>query len=156
MLILAALFAIPPAVWMLCSPSSRAPAVSSRPPSAGELTPFAAEFRPFEPVFVTWEGCVLGDPVRNWHDLDLAAIGGGLWVNGTKFGAGCGADILGHPLNALAWIARRWRELGLEPEAGTVVTLGSLVQTVWVDRGDRIEVEIDGLGVLRHQCVAEE
>ena len=98
-------------------------------------------------------GCVLGERVRNWHNLDLAAIAGGMWVNGTKFGAGQGADILGHPLNALAWIARRWRELGVEVEAGTVVTLGSLVQTVWVERGDRIEVEIEGLGTAALRLV---
>lgn len=98
-------------------------------------------------------GCVLGEPVRNWHNLDLAGIGGGIWVNGTKFGAGRGADILGHPLNALAWIARRWRELGVEPEVGTVVTLGSLVQTVWVEHGDRIEIEIDGLGTAAVRLV---
>lgn len=98
-------------------------------------------------------GCVLGERVRNWHNLDLAAIGGGMWVNGTKFGVGRGADILGHPLNALAWIARRWRELGVQPAAGTVVTLGSLVQTVWVDRGDRIEAEIEGLGTAALRLV---
>lgn len=98
-------------------------------------------------------GCVLGEPVRNWHNLDLAAIGGAMWVNGTKFGAGRGADILGHPLNALAWISRRWRELGVVPAGGTIVTLGSLVQTVWVDRGDRIEIEIEGLGTAAVRLV---
>ena len=98
-------------------------------------------------------GCVLGERVRNWHNLDLAAIGGGMWVNGTKFGAGRGADILGHPLNALAWIARRWRELDIEVEAGTVVTLGSLVQTVWVEQGDRVEIEIEGLGTAAVRLV---
>jgi 2-oxo-3-hexenedioate decarboxylase/2-keto-4-pentenoate hydratase len=98
-------------------------------------------------------GCVLGEPVRNWHNLDLAALDGGMWVNGSKMGAGSGADILGHPLNALAWLARRLRQLGRDIEPGTVVTLGSLVQTVWVDRGDRIEIEIDGLGTAAVRLV---
>jgi 2-oxo-3-hexenedioate decarboxylase/2-keto-4-pentenoate hydratase len=93
-------------------------------------------------------GCCLGEPMRHWHNLDLAAIGGGMWINGMKVGAGKGADILGHPLNALAWLAGRLGELGRVLDAGTVVTLGSLVQTVWVEQGDRVEIEIEGLGTV--------
>src|SRR5262249_43048821 len=52
-------------------------------------------------------GCVLGEPARNWHNLDLASLAGGMWVNGMKAGSGRGADILGHPLDALAWLAGR-------------------------------------------------
>jgi 2-keto-4-pentenoate hydratase len=94
-------------------------------------------------------GCVLGSPVTSWRDLDLAAIGGGMWVNGTKVGAGRGGDILGHPLKALAWLSRRLGELGRMAPAGSLVTLGSLVQTAWVERGDRVEIEIEGLGEAR-------
>lgn len=94
-------------------------------------------------------GCVLGAPVTSWRELDLALIGGGMWVNGTKMGAGRGGDILGHPLEALAWLSRRLGELGREAPAGSVVTLGSLVQTAWVGRGDRVEIDVDGLGEAR-------
>jgi 2-oxo-3-hexenedioate decarboxylase/2-keto-4-pentenoate hydratase len=91
-------------------------------------------------------GCVLGEPVRDWRDLDLAAIKGRLLVDHTLIGEGHGADILGHPLDALAWLARRWSALGRTLPAGTIVTLGSLVQTHWAARGERIEIEAEGLG----------
>ena len=98
-------------------------------------------------------GCVLGPPVTAWRELDLAALEGGMWVNGTKIGGGRGADILGHPLEALAWLARRLAQLGREVPAGAVVTLGSLVQTAWVSQGDNVEIEIGGLGAARVRFV---
>jgi 2-keto-4-pentenoate hydratase len=94
-------------------------------------------------------GCVLGEPVGAWERLDLAGIGGAMWVDGMKIGAGRGGDILGHPLKALAWLSRRLGELGRAAEAGSVVTLGSLVQTAWVERGQLVEIEVEGLGEAR-------
>ena len=49
--------------------------------------------------------CVLGAPVDNWHELDLTAVAGRMRINGCEVGMGRGGDILGHPLNALAWLA---------------------------------------------------
>jgi 2-keto-4-pentenoate hydratase len=69
-----------------------------------------------------------------------------MWVSGQKVGSGHGGDILGHPLNALTWLTKRLGELGRHLEAGSVVTLGSLVQTAWVKQGDRVEIEIERLG----------
>ena len=50
-------------------------------------------------------GCVLGDPVESWRELDLAAVQGRMTINGGEVGRGRGGDILGHPLKALAWLA---------------------------------------------------
>jgi 2-keto-4-pentenoate hydratase len=91
-------------------------------------------------------GCVLGPPVAAWRDLDLAALSGCMAVNGVEVGTGRGGDILGHPLEALAWLANGLGARGRQLEAGTFVLLGSVVQTRWVGAGDLIEVEIEGLG----------
>ena len=40
-------------------------------------------------------GIVLGDPVEDWRDLDLAALRGQMAVNGEVVGSGVGGDILG-------------------------------------------------------------
>jgi 2-keto-4-pentenoate hydratase len=37
--------------------------------------------------------------------------------------------------------------------AGAVITLGSLVETAWVDQGDNVEIEIGGLGAARVRFV---
>lgn len=91
-------------------------------------------------------GCVLGEAQTAWQELDLAAVRGQLWVNDELRGSGHGADILGHPLAALAWLANRYAELDRTLPAGGFVLLGSVVQTQWLDAGSRVRVALEGLG----------
>lgn len=92
-------------------------------------------------------GAVLGEPVYDWQKLDLASVRGTMEVSGTEVGAGFGRDIInGHPLEALVWLANEQSGLGRELPAGWIVMLGSVVQTKWVKAGDRVEVQLDGLG----------
>jgi 2-keto-4-pentenoate hydratase len=91
-------------------------------------------------------GCVLGRAVVEWRDLDLVALRGRMAVNGREVGEGRGGDILGHPLEALAWLANSLAARGGSVKEGEIVLLGSVVQTVWVEEGDRVEIEIEGLG----------
>jgi 2-keto-4-pentenoate hydratase len=90
--------------------------------------------------------CILADPVTDWRGLDLAEVQGRMEINGETVGTGAGALIMGHPLEALAWLANRLAERGRELKAGEFVTLGSVVTTKWVSQGDLIEVEMAGLG----------
>jgi 2-keto-4-pentenoate hydratase len=71
---------------------------------------------------------------------------GRMRINSAEVGSGRGADILGHPLDALAWLANALLARGRRLEAGEIVLLGSVVQTVWVEPGNRVEIEIEGLG----------
>ncbi len=91
-------------------------------------------------------GCVLGRPVTGWRSLDLVSINGGMSINGECVGTGVGGDILGHPLEALAWLANSKTRRGDALARGEFVLLGSIVQTRWVEAGDRVEIEIEGLG----------
>jgi len=91
-------------------------------------------------------GIVLGMPVYDWHRLDLAALTGRLEINGREIGTGKGADALGHPLNALSWLANRRAAEGNPLRRGQVVMTGSLVATQYPVAGDRILVEIEHLG----------
>jgi 2-oxo-3-hexenedioate decarboxylase/2-keto-4-pentenoate hydratase len=67
-------------------------------------------------------------------------------VNGVEAGRGSGTDVLGGPLNALAWLANHLAARGPGLRAGEFVSTGSVVQTQWIARGDRVEIEIEGLG----------
>jgi len=89
-------------------------------------------------------GCVLGD--GHAPGADLAAVHGAMQINGRTVGEGTGADILGHPLNALAWLAGTRAARNAPLRAGEFVLLGSVVKTQWLAAGDRVEVEIEGLG----------
>jgi 2-keto-4-pentenoate hydratase len=90
--------------------------------------------------------CVLGAPVESWHELDLTGVAGRMRINGGEVGTGRGGDILGHPLNALAWLANALAGRGRALAAGESVLLGSVVETKWVEAGDLVEIEIEGLG----------
>ncbi len=89
---------------------------------------------------------VLGDPVEAWRDLDLAAVEATVNLNGSELGRGKGSLIMGHPLEALAWLANRLAERGRALHANEFVTLGSVIPTHWITQGDRIDHEIPGLG----------
>ncbi len=91
-------------------------------------------------------GVVLGPPRSDWQRLDLAALAGRMLINGTSVGGGVGADVLGHPLAALAWLANAMVERGRPLRAGMVVSTGSIVSTKWPKPGDAVIAEIAGLG----------
>jgi 2-oxo-3-hexenedioate decarboxylase/2-keto-4-pentenoate hydratase len=91
-------------------------------------------------------GCVLGPPVTRWRDLDLPALTGVTRLNGGEVGRGQGHAVMGHPFEALAWLANLRAGLGLALRAGEFVLLGSVVETRWVSPGDDVTVAIQGLG----------
>ena len=94
------------------------------------------------------EGAVLGYPVEQWRGIDLASVGGVATINGHAVGEGVGADALGHPLDALAWIAGHLAANGRGLMRGDVVITGSLVRTQPGRRGDLIKFSLEGLGAV--------
>ena len=91
-------------------------------------------------------GCVLGAPVAPEQVGDLAALSGGFRIDGAAAEqTGEGAAILGHPLTALAWLADHAAERATPLRAGQVVTLGSVVKTIYPEAGRRIEARFEGL-----------
>jgi len=93
-------------------------------------------------------GCVLGAPVARDAAPDLAAVTGVAKINGTEAGRGTGADVLGHPHHALAWLANHLAAEGRSLHAGQIVLTGSLVKTVWLSAGDHVVMELAGLGTV--------
>ncbi len=91
-------------------------------------------------------GCVLGPAAQGFDPLELDALTGRMTVNGAEAGQGRGRDILGHPLEALAWLANLKAREATGLAAGEIVMLGSVVETKWLTRGDVVEVEIESLG----------
>ena len=91
-------------------------------------------------------GAVVGAPGAGWRDLDLAALEGAMTINGVEVGTGRGADVMGHPFEALAWLADHAAASGRPLAAGDIVLTGSIVETRWVEPGDTVRVAIEGLG----------
>jgi 2-keto-4-pentenoate hydratase len=93
-------------------------------------------------------GCVLGAPVLRDVLPDLLTVRGRALINHQEVGQGTGADVLGHPYHALAWLANHLASEGRGLQAGQMVLTGSLVKTVWLKPGDRVVMELDGLGTV--------
>jgi 2-keto-4-pentenoate hydratase len=94
-------------------------------------------------------GCVLGQPLSRSSAPDLLTLAGRALINGVEVGRGSGADVLGHPHNALAWLANHLAGGGEALRAGALVLTGSLVQTVWLGAGDKVVMDLSGLGAVR-------
>lgn len=94
-------------------------------------------------------GVVLGDALENWEDLDLGAIEGEMYVDKVRAGSGRGSDILGHPLEALAWLANQRIALGSPLRAGEFVMLGSVVKTVHFTHPADVLIRFEQLGEAR-------
>jgi len=89
---------------------------------------------------------VLGDRLVDPRRVDLALAGMVLEKNGDIVGTGAGAASLGHPLNAMAWLANTLGSLGIPMKAGEIVLSGSLATLVPVQAGDSLRVAIGGIG----------
>jgi 2-keto-4-pentenoate hydratase len=77
-----------------------------------------------------------------------ADIPGRFAVDGAVASSGSARDILGHPLNSLAWLADHRAALGTPLRAGDLVTLGSIVAALRLERSCRVEASFDGLGTV--------
>jgi 2-oxo-3-hexenedioate decarboxylase/2-keto-4-pentenoate hydratase len=91
-------------------------------------------------------GVVLGSPVTDWRRLDLAALTARLTINGREIGQGKGGDVMGNPLNALAWLADKLANAGTPLKRGMIVMTGSMVPIQFPASGDHAVVEVEGLG----------
>jgi 2-keto-4-pentenoate hydratase len=94
------------------------------------------------------EGAVLGKPVTDWKDIDLAALKGVASINGQNVGEGHGCDVMGHPLDALTWIANNLAARGVGLWRGDVVITGSLVTSKFPKTGDLIRFDAGALGAV--------
>jgi 2-keto-4-pentenoate hydratase len=118
------------------------------PPPAGDLKAVGTPTLIADQVF--HRAAVLGEPVREWRSLDLAAVQGRIFVDGVVRGEGLGAELLGHPMKALTWLAgsAEVRAFG-GLKAGQVVMLGSVATPVWVDGPCGVTVAFAGMGEVR-------
>lgn len=92
-------------------------------------------------------GGVTGHPASGWPGLDLAATRGRVSVDGAVRAEGVGADLLGHPLDALGWLADSGAAHAFGGlRAGQVVFLGSVTPPIWLEGPCRVTVAFDTLG----------
>ena len=87
-------------------------------------------------------GMVAGAPGQL---IDLADAPGRLSVNGALVDTGSTADVLGHPLNSIAWLCEHLARRGQRVEAGQWIMTGTIIPTRFPKPGDHYLFEIEGL-----------
>jgi 2-keto-4-pentenoate hydratase len=104
----------------------------------------------------TWnEGAVLGEWVpftQLWPDLSakpraddvVGELKGEAYINGASVGHGYAHDLMGHPLNAIAWLANEANDRGTYLKVGDIAMLGSLVTSKFPQKGDHLRFELGG------------
>ncbi|MCB1740662.1 MAG: fumarylacetoacetate hydrolase family protein [Gammaproteobacteria bacterium] len=91
-------------------------------------------------------GCVHGEPVPLSDVGDPSVLSGGFWVDGEPPKLrGSAREILDDPMNALAWLADHGAAHGTPLRAGEIVTLGSVVKTVYPDAGTTLVARFEDL-----------
>ena len=93
------------------------------------------------------KACVLGKSVSNWHGIDLPGVMGTISLNGEQVETGQGKDVLGHPLDAMVWLANKLAERRTGLKAGQIVLTGSMTPVHWiVGFPTMIEIDLKGIG----------
>ncbi len=93
---------------------------------------------------------VTGGSPRSLRDIDdLRVSEMALTVDGEVVSSGTGAACLGHPVNAVVWLANAVARRGEPLRAGELVLSGSLGPLVPVRPGLTYEAHISGLGSVR-------
>ena len=80
-------------------------------------------------------GVVVGTAFEAWRSLDLATHHVTLSVDGERRGEGTGAQVLGHPLIALTWLANEVSCRGDGLRAGELVAAGTCTGLHFVQAG---------------------
>jgi len=93
-------------------------------------------------------GIVLGQARPLSPALSLADVRATVHINGELAATGQGSDVLGDPLNSLAWLANSLADYGLKLESGDLVMTGSFTRQFLMNAGDRVRAELDPLGVV--------
>ncbi len=102
------------------------------------------------PQIVAEDACacffVLGPEAKGWRAVDLSKHAVSLYKNGAVAGTGSGANVLGDPRLALAWLANDRAKRGAGLKAGEVITTGTCVKPAGIAPGDKVTADFGALG----------
>ena len=91
---------------------------------------------------------VVGAAAANWRSLDLVAHTVDGFLNGEPAVTGTGAQVLGDPREALAWMVNERCAYGTGVKAGDLVTTGTCIAPLAVAPGQHFKADFGVLGSL--------
>jgi 2-keto-4-pentenoate hydratase len=94
-------------------------------------------------------GWVLGPQRVSPKDIDIKNIDAVLTRNGEVVAEGRSDAVLGNPVTAVAWLARKVDSFGVRLRAGDIVLPGSCTRAIDARPGDEFVADFAGLGSVR-------
>ncbi|KMO79650.1 2-keto-4-pentenoate hydratase [Mycolicibacterium chubuense] len=94
-------------------------------------------------------GWVLGEARVSPKDIDIRAIDAVLTNNGDVVAEGRSDAVLGNPVTAVAWLARKVESFGVRLRAGDIVLPGSCTRAIDAPPGSHFVADFSGLGSVR-------
>ncbi|MDT5365908.1 MAG: 2-keto-4-pentenoate hydratase [Mycobacterium sp.] len=94
-------------------------------------------------------GFVLGAGRVAPETVDIQSIDAVLTRNGEVVASGRSDAVLGNPVTAVAWLARKVESFGVRLRKGDIVLPGSCTRAIDARPGDHFVAEFDGLGSVR-------
>lgn len=91
-------------------------------------------------------GWILGKERVAISDIDTGDIDAVLHRNGEVVAKGNSSAVLGHPLNAVSWLANKVSSFGVRLRKGDVILPGTATRAFDIDAGDHVVAEFAGLG----------
>ncbi len=89
---------------------------------------------------------IIGDTPIRPYEIDLGLIGYVYEHNNRQAEVSCGAAVLDHPAQAIAWLANRFRAVGNPLRAGEFVLSGSAITMQMAKAGDNFRCRYGKLG----------
>ena len=94
-------------------------------------------------------GFVLGEARVSPRELDVKSIDAVLTRNGEVVTEGRSDAVLGNPVTAVAWLARKVESFGVRLRKGDIVLPGSCTRAIDARAGDHFVADFAGLGSVR-------
>ncbi len=94
------------------------------------------------------DAVVMGKNSGDWHRLDLSSAPVRLLIDGQVDEESDTGAAMGHPFEAVAWIANSLAKRGQSLKAGQFVITGSTMKTRFPEAGLSLRYEIEGLGAV--------
>ena len=92
---------------------------------------------------------IVGERLRDVRDVDLAMESVVVSVNGEVEATGVGADIMGNPARAVAWLAGRLADFDDGMRAGELVMTGGITAAIDMEPGDLYDVQFGSIGGIQ-------
>jgi 2-keto-4-pentenoate hydratase len=93
-------------------------------------------------------GAIIGSTTAKLDNLDLAEVRMTATRNGEFLDSASGSAVMGHPAEAVAWLANALGSYGISLYAGEVILSGALSKAIPIEDGDTFTAEFEQIGAV--------